>query len=121
MLVMLIMERGILRVAPASQQHLCGHDLVPECFPRGNVTEGGTRVEGACGQEGVQGKSGMGRNAGWLSEAGEGCLWLRGTPTPRDCSVRPGVVTSWKRDTLNPARGSLSCEAELQAGSLLGV
>lgn len=53
-------------------------------------------MEGACGQQRVQGKSGIGRSVGWLSEAGE----------------------SWKRDTLNPALGSLGSEAELQAGSL---
>ena len=73
------------------------------------MTERGTRVEGARGQDGVQGKSGMGRSAGWLSDAGWGCLWLRGTPTPWDCSsARPGAVTGWEKDILNPALGSLS-------------
>lgn len=75
------------------QQH--SSTCVDRCH-RKHVTEGGTRVEGACGQQRVQRKSGIGRSVGWLSEAGE----------------------SWKRDTLNPALGSLGSEAELQAGSL---
>lgn len=109
---------------PAWQHHLCGPSLVPgSLHTRKRMTERGTKVEGACGQNGVQGKSGMGRSAGWHGDTGWGCLWLRGSPTPWDCSsVRPGVVTRWKRDTLNPALGSLSrVRVSYKAASLQGV
>lgn len=90
---MLMMERGIPRVPPASQHQLCGHNLIPVFFPRKHLTEGGMKLE----VEGV-----------WA-----GSVWLRGASTPWHCNVRSGVVTSWKRDILNPALRSVRLRYKL--------
>lgn len=97
--------------APAWQHRLCGPRLVPEHFPPQETSDrerskGGRRLWGGWGA----GKAWDGQECG-LSDADWECLWLRGTPTPWDCScVRPGAVTGWERDILNPALGSLRQE-----------